>query len=83
MLDSWQKQLDTSGPGVHNVTFEVNDLENVRVAMLNRGARQLAQFDADMSRAGLDVDQPTRVYVMDAREQSGLRFEMMEPLTNR
>ena len=34
---SWREQLDTSGPGVHNITLEVANLDDARAEMLARG----------------------------------------------
>ena len=79
-LESWQRQMDRSGPGVHNVTLQVDGLEHVRKAMLDRGCVQVAEFHPDLRDGGLDVDGPITCYVVDATEQTGIKFEMIETL---
>ena len=55
-MASWQEQLDTSGPGVHNVTFEVSDFEAVTAALRERGAETLlAVDDVDLRPGGPGV----------------------------
>lgn len=76
-MESWQRQLDTQGPGVHNITFELDDFEAVTAALRDRGAETLlAVDDVDLRPAGLSYEGELPVQIIDAREQSGLRFEL-------
>ncbi len=78
--NSWQNLLDAQGPGVHNVTFQVDGLEQVRKDLLAKGCKQVSQFDMTMQDGGLKVDGRQRAYVIDALAQTGLRFEMIETM---
>ena len=78
-LPTWHAELAERGPGVHNVTFIVNDLEGVKQRMLGQGATEILDMPVQLQEIGLGTE-PTRLLVMDAREQTGLRFEMVEPI---
>jgi 4-hydroxyphenylpyruvate dioxygenase-like putative hemolysin len=79
-LESWHSQFKASGPGVHNVTIQVNNLEQVRQELLDEGCKQIAEFHPALRDGGLDVDGPITCYVIDATAQAGLKFEMIETL---
>jgi hypothetical protein len=74
---SWREQLDTSGPGVHNITLEVANLDDARAEMLARGCRELLSFSADFRAAGYESDADAVGYAIDASEQIGMRLEMV------
>jgi hypothetical protein len=74
---SWRDQLDATGPGVHNITVEVSNLEGAREQMLARGCRELLSFSADFRAAGYESDADATGYAIDASEQIGLRLEMV------
>jgi len=77
LMESWNQQLEAQGPGVHNVTFAVGDFERVTDALRERGAQTLlAVDDVDLRPAGLEYEGALPVHVIDARAQSGLRFEL-------
>lgn len=77
VMQSWQQQLDDSGPGVHNVTFALEDFDGVIDRLREHGAEPvLAVDDVDLRPAGLSYDGPLPVHIVDARAQSGLRFEL-------
>ena len=78
-LPTWYAELTERGPGVHNVTFIVNDLEGVKQRMLGQGATEILDMPVPLHEIGLGTE-PTRLLVVDAREQTGLRFEMVEPI---
>lgn len=78
--NSWQELLDAQGPCVHNVTFQVDGLEEVRAALLAKGCQQVSQFDIKMQKGGLNVSGKQRAYVINAMPQVGLRFEMIETM---
>ena len=78
LMESWQRQLDEQGPGVHNVTFAVDDFDRVTTALRQRGAQTLfGMEDVDLRPAGLEYDGELPVHIIDARAQSGLRFELL------
>jgi 4-hydroxyphenylpyruvate dioxygenase-like putative hemolysin len=79
-MTSWSEHLREHGPSVHNVTVMVDGLKDVRRAMLNHGATHVLKAQTELSQAGLDVDDPQDLYIVDAREQTGLRFELVETL---
>ena len=79
-LNSWYEHLQEHGPGVHNVTLMMDGLESVRESMLLRGCSVAAEMDLNFGEAGLDVTGSRKVYVVDAIEQAGVRFEMLESL---
>ena len=74
-LVSWTNQLKTSGPGIHNISLVMNDLESVREALLAKGCTErmkLATERRDGKGSG-----PLPVYIIDAFEQAGMRFELV------
>lgn len=78
-LESWQEHLATHGPSVHNVTVFVEDVEEMRESMLAHGGREAAVLPVDLSVVLPDAG-PQTAYVFDCLEQSGLRFEFVEPI---
>lgn len=76
--ESWSRQLEEHGPSIHNVSLMVDDLEGVRDALVERGAKELARFDVQLQDAGLPVAGKQRAYLLDALTQLGLRIEMMQ-----
>ena len=76
---SWYEELEERGAGVHNVTFYVDDVEAVKQVMVGKGATALIDMDVPFHEFGMG-EAPTRLLVMDAREQTGLRFEMVQPI---
>ncbi|HEX9832633.1 MAG TPA: VOC family protein [Mycobacterium sp.] len=78
-LESWKRQLDTSGPGVHNISFAIEDLEGVRASIEKNGGEILMHGDLNMKDIlhynGSDT---FRTYVIDARRQVGMRWEIWE-----
>jgi hypothetical protein len=79
-LESWFHQLREHGPSVHNVTLMMDGLESVREKMLERGGTIAAQFDMDVTDVGLGLTGTRRTYVIDAIQQTGVRFEMFETM---
>ncbi|MBP1822958.1 hypothetical protein [Mycobacterium sp. OAE908] len=76
-LPTWHAELEERGPGVHNVTFYVNDLAAVKQRMLAHGATEILDMHIPLEPVGLGKE-PARLVVLDAREKTGLRFEMAE-----
>jgi hypothetical protein len=78
-LASWSEQLQTSGPGVHNVSLTISDIEDVRAAMEERGGKVLMGADVDLKDSlGYEGEDTFKTYVIDCREQTGLRFEIFD-----
>jgi predicted enzyme related to lactoylglutathione lyase len=81
-MDSWREQLEREGPSVHNIAYTVGDIEAVRRALVGRGAKILKEFtEVDMTPAGL-VGELFTTLMIDAREQIGLRLELLEASCN-
>lgn len=80
-LESWARAYERNGACVHNVTVMVDDVEGVREQMLARGSTVAAELDVTLQDGGLEgLDGPQRVYVVDATEQTGLRFECLDTI---
>ena len=78
-LESWMEQLAEHGPSVHNVTVFVKDVGEMRAAMTGHGGKEVAVLPVDLSVVLPDAG-PQTAYVFDCREQTGLRFEFVEPI---
>jgi hypothetical protein len=74
-LISWADQLKTGGPGIHNISLVINDLESVHAALLAKGCTERAKFSTE--RKDGKGTGPVPVYIIDAFEQAGLRFELI------
>jgi catechol 2,3-dioxygenase-like lactoylglutathione lyase family enzyme len=82
-ISSWEKVLNNEGPAVHNITIQVNDLEQFREKMLEQGAKEVHAWKKgiDFKAAGFDVEGgPKDAYFFDAIRQCGLRIEFLETL---
>jgi len=73
-LEPWYSVLKEHGPCVHNVTFNVDGLEHAREVLEAAGATKVADLEVPLG--ALSDDDLTRVYLMDARQQAGIRIEM-------
>jgi len=76
-LASWDDQLKTHGPSVHNVSLQVDDMDGIEKALLAYGCKVYSDVLVDLREAGVDCGGPLRALNIDAREQSGMRFEML------
>lgn len=77
-MQSWVEQLEREGPSLHNITFTVGDLPALRTALEERGATILVEWnDVDMRPAGM-AGEPFHSLMVDARQQIGLRLELLE-----
>ena len=74
-LDSWMDQLKTGGPGIHNISMAMNDLESVREALLAKGCKEQAKMMVER-RDGQGSGQ-IPAYIIDAFEQAGMRLELV------
>ena len=77
-MASWSDHLREHGPSVHNITVMVDGLRDVHRGMLDRGALHVFKAQTELSKAGFDVEDPQDLYMVDARNQTGLRFELVE-----
>jgi catechol 2,3-dioxygenase-like lactoylglutathione lyase family enzyme len=76
---SWRGQLEREGPGVHNVAIMVDDVHGVRDRLVDAGAHEERKYGGiSFAGSGLDEPEPKDAYLIDAREQSGLRIELLE-----
>jgi 4-hydroxyphenylpyruvate dioxygenase-like putative hemolysin len=75
-LEPWYSVLKEHGPCVHNVTFNVDGLEHAREVLESAGAPKVAELDVPLG--ALSDTEVNRVYVMDARQQAGIRIEMAD-----
>jgi catechol 2,3-dioxygenase-like lactoylglutathione lyase family enzyme len=61
-------------PSVHNVTFSVNDAKAFAAKLRSRGVRSMGEARVQTP----DPDNPATVYMYDATQQCGLRFEFVQ-----
>jgi catechol 2,3-dioxygenase-like lactoylglutathione lyase family enzyme len=78
-LESWREHLAAHGPSVHNVTVFVKDPEAMREAMAAHGGTEAAVLPVDLSSV-LPEAGPQTAYLFDCLEQTGLRFEFVDPI---
>lgn len=76
-LASWKEQLKAQGPSIHNVSLQVDDMDGIEKAMLAHGCKVYSDALVDLREAGVGCSGPLRALNIDAREQSGMRFEML------
>jgi catechol 2,3-dioxygenase-like lactoylglutathione lyase family enzyme len=79
--DLWAEHLRKKGPGVHNLTFTVESLEEAAATLAREGAPTLLTFDLDWAKLlGPDVvrkDMPP-VHMVGSEEIVGFRLELAE-----
>lgn len=79
---SWYDQLETKGPGVHNLTFTVENIkETVKVLEKEGGIVPLFSFDLEWEKVipskFLNPNAKT-IYMMDSMEKLGFHLELAE-----
>jgi catechol 2,3-dioxygenase-like lactoylglutathione lyase family enzyme len=86
-IGSWSDQLEKSGPGVHNLTFEVEDMESVKRELEKEGIKPIIEMPFDWGQL-IDKEllkpktQP--VIIFDSMEKLGFNLELYEsPLKQR
>jgi catechol 2,3-dioxygenase-like lactoylglutathione lyase family enzyme len=80
----WAEHLQKKGPGVHNLTFIVDDVEAAAAALEKEGAPTLLKFNLDWSKlepAENLKDAWPPVYMIGGEETVGFRFELGESPT--
>ena len=79
--DVWAEHLRKKGPGVHNLTFRVDDVREVAATLAKEGAPTLFTFHLDWAKAlGPDLvreDIPP-VHMVGSEEIVGFRLELGE-----
>jgi catechol 2,3-dioxygenase-like lactoylglutathione lyase family enzyme len=82
---SWYEQLRDKGPGVHNLTFVVEDLRSVEEAMRRKGIEPLFTFPLDWGQlVGAENVRPgvPEVRMMNTMETLGFHLELGERPTD-
>ncbi|MCK4286942.1 MAG: VOC family protein, partial [Candidatus Lokiarchaeota archaeon] len=78
---SWHEQLQKSGPGVHNITFLVNDIEKVVEIFKNNGISQQIFFPLEwenlVGKEDFNPDSRT-VHIFNTMEKLGFHLELFE-----
>jgi len=78
---SWYEQLKTKGPGVHNLTFVVESMEEALKALESEGVSPLFSFPLDWGKlVGPDNLKPNvpPVYMMNTMDKIGFHLELSE-----
>ena len=82
-LGSWSDQLKNFGPGVHNITFGVDNMEKTREIFKEEGISELIVMDFEWDKIipaeALKPD-PQPVIIMDTMEMLGFHLELYESL---
>jgi catechol 2,3-dioxygenase-like lactoylglutathione lyase family enzyme len=80
-LPSWHKQLAEHGPGVHNLTFLVDDMDEAVKALEEEGAPVIQEIELEWEKVfgpeGARPDLPA-VHIVDTSEMLGFRLELAE-----
>jgi predicted enzyme related to lactoylglutathione lyase len=81
LFPSWYEQLEHKGPGVHNLTFFVDDLDEAVKILESEGAEIIQKFDLDWNQLydpeKVKPDHPP-VHLVDTMEKVGFRLELLE-----
>jgi hypothetical protein len=77
LLPSWREQLERQGPSIHNVTIAVPSYEVVVEKMVERGGKVITDSEVDFTPAGYEHPPGIRAGTVDAREQTGIVFELL------
>ena len=78
---SWYEQLTGKGPGVHNLTFVVDDIEKAVAALERENISKILEFPLDWGELiGPENVRPDvkPVYMMNTMEKLGFRLELTE-----
>ena len=79
--DAWAEHLRKKGPGVHNLTFQVSDMEQAASTLVDSGAPTLFTMDLDWKKLWgqetLREDIPP-VHMVGSEEIVGFRLELFE-----
>ncbi|MHA2037516.1 MAG: VOC family protein [Promethearchaeota archaeon] len=81
-VGSWSDQLNNSGPGVHNITFGVEDMQKTREIFKNKGISELIVMDFEWDKifpAEVMKPNPQPVVIMNTMDILGFHLELYEP----
>ena len=79
--DAWSEHLRKKGPGVHNLTFQVSDLEQAAATLAEAGAPTLFTMDLDWKKlwgSELVRENIPPVHMIGSEEIVGFRLELAE-----
>jgi catechol 2,3-dioxygenase-like lactoylglutathione lyase family enzyme len=79
--DVWAEHLRKKGPGVHNLTFIVDDMQGAADALAREGAPTLFTFDLDWTKLSgpeLVRENVPPVHMVGSEEIVGFRLELSE-----
>ena len=79
--DAWAEHLRKKGPGVHNLTFQVDDLGRAATALAAAGAPTLFTMDLDWAKVWgpeLVREDVPPVHMIGSEEIVGFRLELAE-----
>lgn len=78
-MDSWSKHLKEKGPGVHNLTFGVDNLPKAVNLLEQEGSPVVAEFSIDWSKL-IDIEKPKTEfpgYIINSMEKVGFNLELV------
>ncbi|MHA2282975.1 MAG: VOC family protein [Promethearchaeota archaeon] len=81
-VGSWSDQLKNSGPGVHNITFGVDDMQKTRDIFKNKGISELIVMDFEWDKiipAEALKPNPQPVVIMNTMDILGFHLELYQP----
>lgn len=79
--NSWAEQITKTGPGVHNLTFGVDDMRETVNTLAGEGITPLFSFPLDWARLYGEEnvkDDAQPVYMMDSMAKLGFHLELFE-----
>ena len=81
-VGSWSDQLKNKGPGVHNITFGVDDMQKTRENFKNKGISELIVMDFEWDKifpAEVMKPNPQPIVIMNTMDILGFHLELYEP----
>ncbi|MHA1931594.1 MAG: VOC family protein [Promethearchaeota archaeon] len=81
-VGSWSDQLKNNGPGVHNITFGVDDMQKTREIFKDKGISELIVMDFEWDEifpAEVMKPNPQPVVIMNTMDILGFHLELYEP----
>ena len=81
-IGSWSDQLKNSGPGVHNITFGVDDMQKTREIFKNKGISELIVMNFEWDKifpAEVMKPNPQPIVIMNTMDILGFHLELYEP----
>jgi len=85
-MGSWYEQLKSKGPGIHNITFIVEDMDDTMASIEQAGARDLFAFPLDWGKLvgeeNLKADVKP-VHMVDTMDLLGFHLELGERPTEK